>query len=104
MVQKKVMWAEWKSDQISIGKSIRRLERLFQLASHSGRPFFLTTDLVQQLHHQAEQSSLSVKIAIQSMECVVDYPSAIVVVTRDKKEPLYSLYQHDCRLQDFVHS
>ena len=83
------MWAEWESaDQISIG-SIRRLERLFKLASHSGRPFFLTTDLVQQLRYQAEQSSLSVKIAIQSwMECVVDYSSAIVVVTRNKKEPL----------------
>ena len=85
----RVMWAEWESaDQISIG-SIRRLERLFKLASHSGRPFFLTTDLVQQLRYQAEQSSLSVKIAIQSwMECVVDYSSAIVVVTRNKKEPL----------------
>ena len=36
----RVMWAEWESaDQISIG-SIRRLERLFKLASHSGRPFF----------------------------------------------------------------
>jgi hypothetical protein len=85
----RVMWAEWESaDQISIG-SIRRLERLFKLANHSGRPFFLTTDLVQQLRYQAEQSLLSVKIAIQSwMESVVDCSSAIVVVTRNKKEPL----------------
>ena len=102
----KVIWAEWKSDQISIG-SIRRLERLLQLASHSGRPFFLTTDLVQQLHHQAEQSSLSVKIAIQSwMERIVDYSSAIVVVTRDKKEPLtpYTNMIADYRISSIAES
>ena len=57
--------------------------------------------------YATEQSSLSVKIAIQSwVERVVDYPSAIVVVARDKKEPLtpYTNMIADYRISSIAES
>jgi len=78
----KIVWAEVheKSEEID-PSSVRRLQRLLQISTQTGRATLLSGHLVDQLAHQVRQASIERRVSIQLwVNQVVDHPTPIVII------------------------
>lgn len=83
----KVVWAEvHENSEIIDPSSIRRLQRLLQISTQTGRATLLSGCLIDQLAHQVQQASIKRRVAIQLwVNQVVDHPTPIVIIGQRAK-------------------
>ncbi|MDP6994619.1 MAG: hypothetical protein QF569_00410 [Candidatus Poribacteria bacterium] len=83
----KVVWAEvHENSEIIDPSSIRRLQRLLQISTQTGRATLLSGCLIDRLAHQVQQASIKRRVAIQLwVNQVVDHPTPIVIIGQRAK-------------------
>jgi len=83
----KVVWAEvHENSEIIDPSSIRRLQRLLQISTQTGRATLLSGCLIDRLAHQVQRASIKRRVAIQLwVNQVVDHPTPIVIIGQRAK-------------------
>ena len=88
----KIIWVEVheKSEEID-PSSVRRLQRLLQISTQTGRATLLSGHLIDRLAHQVQQASIERRVAIQLwVNQVMDHPTPIVIVGQKAKLGAYA--------------
>ena len=88
----KVVWAEvHENSEIIDPSSIRRLQRLLQISTQTGRATLLSGCLIDRLAHQVQRASIKRRVAIQLwVNQVVDHPTPIVIIGQRAKLGAYA--------------